>query len=131
MLHGPFIAVVARTTWPNWSTPPSGLSSAATRPLPPISGSGTTSGTGRALVVLKAAIVDAEFGRLDLKLRTLRGRGRVVSTTAYEAGGVAGASLAINPGIRETWERMPQLRRQCIQFDLALFANCHRPRINT
>ena len=31
------------------------------------------SGSGRALVVLKAAIVDAEFGKLDLKLRTLRG----------------------------------------------------------
>jgi hypothetical protein len=60
------------------------------------------SGSGRALVVLKAAIVDAEFGRLDLKLWTLRGRGRMVSTSGYEAGGVAGASLAINPGIRQT-----------------------------
>ena len=61
----------------------------------------TNSGSERALVVLTAAIVDAEFGRLDLKLRTLRGRGRMVSTTAYEAGGAAGASLAINPGIQE------------------------------
>ena len=59
------------------------------------------SGSERALVVLTVAIVDAEFGRLDLKLRTLRGRGRMVSTTAYEAGGAAGASLAINPGIQE------------------------------
>ncbi len=58
-------------------------------------------GSGRALVVLKAAIVDAEFGKLDLKLRVLRGASRMVSTTAYEAGGVAGASLAINPGIGE------------------------------
>jgi hypothetical protein len=57
------------------------------------------SGSGRALVVLKAAIVDDEFEKLDLKLRMLRGTSRRVSTTAYEAGGVAGASLAINPGI--------------------------------
>jgi hypothetical protein len=60
------------------------------------------SGSGRALVVPKASIVDAEFGRFDPKLRTLRGRGRMVSTSAYEAGGAAGASLAINPAIRES-----------------------------
>jgi Protein of unknown function (DUF2786) len=59
-------------------------------------------GSGRSLVVLKAAIVDTEFGKLDLKLRTRRGTSRTVSMTAYEAGGAAGASLAINPGIRET-----------------------------
>ena len=58
-------------------------------------------GCGRALVVLKAAIVDTEFGKLDLKLRMLRRASRMVSTMAYEAGGVAGASLAINPGIEE------------------------------
>ena len=52
--------------------------------------------------MLKASIVDAEFGKLDLKLRMRRGTGRMVSIMAYEAGGVAGASLAINPGIRET-----------------------------
>jgi hypothetical protein len=55
--------------------------------------------TGRDLVVIKASIVDAEFGKLDLNLRTRRGAGRMVSLTAYEAGGVAGASLAINPAI--------------------------------
>jgi hypothetical protein len=59
-------------------------------------------GSGRALVVLKAAIVDAEFGKLDLNLRTQRGTSRTVSTLAYQAGGAAGASLAINPAIRET-----------------------------
>ena len=58
-------------------------------------------GCGRGLVVLKAAIVDTEFGKLDLKLRMLRRASRMVSTMAYEAGGVAGASLAINPGIEE------------------------------
>lgn len=58
--------------------------------------------TGRGLVVIKASIVDAEFGKLDLNLRTRRGAGRMVSLTAYEAGGVAGASLAINPALGES-----------------------------
>ncbi len=55
--------------------------------------------TGRGLVVLKTSVVDAEFDKLDLKLRTQHGKSRMVSMTAYEAGGVAGASLAIMPGI--------------------------------
>jgi len=59
-------------------------------------------GTGRDLVVLKASVVDAELGKLDLKLRTVRRATRMVSPTAYEAGEIAGASLAINPGIRGT-----------------------------
>ena len=59
-------------------------------------------GTGRDLVVLKASVVDAELEKLDLKLRTVRRATRMVSPTAYEAGGAAGASLAINPGIRGT-----------------------------
>jgi hypothetical protein len=58
-------------------------------------------GTGRALVVLKAAIVDDELGKLGLRLRVQRGASRMVSTTAFEAGSVAGASLDINPGIEE------------------------------
>jgi hypothetical protein len=58
--------------------------------------------TGRGLVVLKASIVDAEFGKLDLNLRAARGTGRMVSLTAYEAGGAAGASLAINPAVGES-----------------------------
>jgi hypothetical protein len=57
-------------------------------------------GTGRDLVVLKASVVDAELGKLGLKLRTARRATRMVSPTAYEAGGAAGASLPINPGIR-------------------------------
>ena len=56
--------------------------------------------TGRDLVVLKASVVDAELKKLDLKLRTVRRTTRVVSPTSYEAGGVAGAYLAINPGLR-------------------------------
>ena len=59
-------------------------------------------GTGRDLVVLKATVVDDELEKLDLKLRTVRRPSRMVSPMAYEAGGAAGASLAINPGIRET-----------------------------
>ena len=59
-------------------------------------------GTGRDLVVLKASVVDAELEKLDLKLRTVRRASRMVSPTAYEAGGAAGVSLAINPGIRGT-----------------------------
>lgn len=58
-------------------------------------------GTGRGLVVLKAAVVDTELEKLDLKLRTVSSRSRMVSPSAYDAGGVAGASLAINPAIRE------------------------------
>jgi len=63
--------------------------------------------TGRGLVVIKASIVDAEFGKLDLNLRTRRGAGRMVSLTAYEAGGVAGASLAINPAIGDPANSSP------------------------
>lgn len=55
--------------------------------------------TGRGLMVLKTSVVDAEFNKLDLKLRTQRSNSRMVSMTAYEAGGVAGASLAMMPGI--------------------------------
>jgi hypothetical protein len=57
--------------------------------------------TGRGLVVLKTSVVDAEFDKLDLKLRTQRSNRRMVSMTAYEAGGVAGASLAMIPGIKD------------------------------
>jgi hypothetical protein len=52
--------------------------------------------------VLKTSVVDAEFDKLDLKLRAQRSNSRMVSMTAYEAGGAAGASLAISPGIGRT-----------------------------
>ena len=51
--------------------------------------------------MLKASVVDAELARLDLQLRTVPGPMRNVSPAAYEAGETAGASLAINPEIRE------------------------------
>jgi len=57
---------------------------------------------GRDLVVLKAAVVDTELEKLGLRLRTVPRAGRMVSPMAYEAGGAAGESLAINPGLRKT-----------------------------
>jgi hypothetical protein len=59
-------------------------------------------GAGRDLVVLKAQVVDAELDKLGLQLRTVRRATRMVSPTAYDAGGAAGASLAIDPAIRGT-----------------------------
>ncbi len=56
-------------------------------------------GTGRDLVVLKSSVVESELEKLDLTLRTVRRTSRTVSPAAYEAGGVVGASLAINPGL--------------------------------
>ena len=58
------------------------------------------SGTGRGLVVLKGSVVAAEFEKLGLGLRTVDRPSRMVSPSAYDAGGLAGASLAIDPAIR-------------------------------
>jgi hypothetical protein len=60
-------------------------------------------GNGRDLVILKASVVDAELEKLDLSLRTVAGATRIVSPPAYEAGGSAGASLAITPGMCRRW----------------------------
>jgi hypothetical protein len=57
-------------------------------------------GTGRGLVVLKGSVVAAEFEKLGLGLRTVDRASRMVSPSAYDAGGLAGASLAIDPAIR-------------------------------
>lgn len=59
-------------------------------------------GTGRGLVVLKAAVVDTELEKLDLKLRTVSRASRMVSPMAYEAGGEAGTSFSIKPAIRQS-----------------------------
>jgi hypothetical protein len=58
------------------------------------------SGTGRGLVVLKAAVVDTELGKLDLKLRTVHRTSRMISPMAYDAGGEAGQSFTIKPAVR-------------------------------
>jgi hypothetical protein len=49
------------------------------------------------VISLKASVVDAELEKLDLKLRTVRRATRMVSSTAYEAGETAGASLPTIP----------------------------------
>jgi hypothetical protein len=59
-------------------------------------------GTGRTLVVVKTAVVDAELDKLNLNLRTSRSSSRMVSPDAFEAGNAAGASLAINPALKRT-----------------------------
>ena len=60
-------------------------------------------GTGRDLVVLKASVVDAELEKLDLKLRTVRAAQRGwCRRRPTKPARAAGASLAINPGIRGT-----------------------------
>jgi hypothetical protein len=52
-------------------------------------------------VVLKAAVVDTELARLGVKLRTVEaGPGRFISPDAYDAGGVAGEAVSLNPAIR-------------------------------
>jgi hypothetical protein len=75
---------------------------AMTRERDAVNRDAVNNGTRRDLVILKASGVDAELEKLDLKLRTVRRATRMVSPTAYEAGETAGASLAINPGIRGT-----------------------------
>jgi hypothetical protein len=60
----------------------------------------SNAGTGRALVVVKTAAVDAELAKLNLNLRAARGTSRMVSPDAFEAGNAAGAALAINPALR-------------------------------
>ena len=57
--------------------------------------------TGRGLVVLKAAVVDTEFDKLGLKLHSADRPSRMISPDAYDAGEAAGASLAINPAIKQ------------------------------
>ncbi len=62
---------------------------------------GEIQSSGRGLVVLKAAVVDMELEKLGLKLRTVQeGPGRMISPMAYDAGGAAGESVPLNPGIR-------------------------------
>ncbi|MGY4507010.1 DUF7168 domain-containing protein [Bradyrhizobium sp. USDA 3650] len=67
--------------------------------------------SGRGLVVLKTSVVDAEFDKLGLKMRTQRSASRMVSMTAYEAGGAAGASLTINPGLGKAQSGTTSKRR--------------------
>jgi hypothetical protein len=56
--------------------------------------------TGRSLVVTKSAVVESELARLDLQLRTVEAPRRLVDPLAYDAGGMAGETVPIHPGIR-------------------------------
>ncbi len=63
---------------------------------------GANEGGGRrGLVVVKTAVVEAEFAKLDLDLRSVPRASRLVSPPAYDAGDRAGAALAIDPGPRK------------------------------
>jgi hypothetical protein len=55
--------------------------------------------TGRDLVVVRHAVIESEFAKLDLNLRRGRASGKKVAPGAFEAGQVAGQSLALHPGI--------------------------------
>ena len=55
--------------------------------------------SGRDLVVVRHAIVDQEFEKLNLYLRQGRASGKKVTAEAFEAGQSAGQALAIHPGI--------------------------------
>ncbi len=55
--------------------------------------------SGRDLVVVRHAIVDAEFAKLDLNLRRGRASGKKVTPGAFEAGQAAGQSLALHPAV--------------------------------
>ena len=58
-------------------------------------------GGGRDLVVIRHAIVDDEFARLNLSLRRGRASGKKVAAGAFEAGQAAGQALALHPGAGE------------------------------
>jgi hypothetical protein len=62
----------------------------------------TNASTGRGLVVLKASVVDSELQRLGVTFQTVERPSRMIAPMAYDAGGVAGASLAINPALRNS-----------------------------
>jgi hypothetical protein len=61
----------------------------------------TKQATGRDLVLVRHAVVDAEFAKLDLNLRRGRSSGKRVSAGAFEAGQAAGQSFTIRRGIGE------------------------------
>lgn len=57
--------------------------------------------TGRAIVVLKTAVVDRELAKLDLKFATVQvSRGRLVAPMAYDAGGAAAEAVPLSRDLR-------------------------------
>jgi hypothetical protein len=63
--------------------------------------------TGRDLVVVKTSIIEDELQKLGISFRTGRSAGRMVSPDAFQAGGAAGTSFEITPGIRTTRANEP------------------------
>lgn len=55
--------------------------------------------SGRDLVVLRHAVVESEFAKLDLNLRRGRASGKKVAAGAFEAGQAAGQAVTINPAV--------------------------------
>ena len=55
--------------------------------------------TGRDLVVVKSAVVEDELAKLGLSFSKRRQAQRTVAKDAFDAGHVAGQSVAINPGV--------------------------------
>lgn len=55
--------------------------------------------SGRDLVVIRHAVVDSEFAKLDLNLRRGRASGKKVAAGAFEAGQAAGQNITIHPGV--------------------------------
>ncbi len=55
--------------------------------------------SGRDLVVVRHAVVESEFAKLDLNLRRARGSGKKVAAGAFEAGQTAGQSLNLHPAV--------------------------------
>jgi hypothetical protein len=61
--------------------------------------------TGRDLIVLKTSLVDAEFDRLGLTMRSVPGVRRMISPEAYDAGDAVGASFTLDPAITRREKR--------------------------
>lgn len=59
----------------------------------------TRRATGRDLVLVRHAVVDTEFAKLDLNLRQGRSSGKKVAAGAFEAGQTAGQGFTIRRGI--------------------------------
>ena len=55
--------------------------------------------TGRDLMVVRHAIVESEFAKLDLNLRRGQGSGKKVAAGAFEAGQAAGRSVNLHPAV--------------------------------
>ncbi|UDL96025.1 DUF2786 domain-containing protein [Lichenihabitans sp. PAMC28606] len=58
--------------------------------------------SGRDLVVVKTSIIEQDLSKLGLTFRTTRSAGRTIAPDAFEAGGNAGQTFTITPGLKTT-----------------------------